>query len=286
MQRPRVSSGILRAYLLGSGVLALIALIWIFRTGVLEGSHDVTVVIPPGTAARLDAGDTNAGIPERIELTQGDRLVLKNEDVAPHLVGGLFVFDGSTVTAPFREVGTFNYVCSVHPNGRTVFEVAPKAQLQTLVWTELGLSGALVLIIGFAFGNFVTRRGISALALGGAATLAGLVMTFNSSGLFASEGGSQENESAPVADPLASGKVSYLRFCDVCHGSTGFGDGPLATSIDPPPGNLIDRVPIQSDVALFQSISEGIPGTSMPGSGDVLSGDEITDLIAYIRTLK
>jgi mono/diheme cytochrome c family protein len=38
------------------------------------------------------------------------------------------------------------------------------------------------------------------------------------------------------------------------------------------------------DVTLARFIGEGIPGTSMPGFGKTLTGEQLDDLIAFIRT--
>lgn len=75
---------------------------------------------------------------------------------------------------------------------------------------------------------------------------------------------------APKALPdLARGAALYAQQCASCHGANGDGNGPLAASLDPRPIAFTDRerAASRSLMALYQVISQGVEGTSMPAFG-------------------
>ena len=66
-------------------------------------------------------------------------------------------------------------------------------------------------------------------------------------------------------------------YCIVCHGEEGSGS-PFTTVSLKEAASGID------DATLSGFISEGLPGTSMPGFGKTLTDEQIADLVAFIRT--
>ncbi len=75
---------------------------------------------------------------------------------------------------------------------------------------------------------------------------------------------------APRALPdLARGAALYAQQCASCHGANGDGKGPLAASLDPQPIAFTDRdrAASRSLMALYQVVSQGVEGTSMPAFG-------------------
>ena len=97
---------------------------------------------------------------------------------------------------------------------------------------------------------------------------------------------------AQQGDP-DNGEVIYFEHCVGCHGEDGDGAGPAAERLNPPPRDFSegaykfkttgfdDFVP--NDADLYRMISDGMPGTAMPDWSDVLSEQDIRDLIAYIK---
>lgn len=77
------------------------------------------------------------------------------------------------------------------------------------------------------------------------------------------------------APDLQLGSRLYAAQCASCHGATGSADGPAAAGLDPAPIAFTDadRAASRSVLALYQVISQGVEGTSMP-SFDALSDDE------------
>ena len=96
----------------------------------------------------------------------------------------------------------------------------------------------------------------------------------------------------PIAADEASlerGQMIYEAKCAVCHGESGWGDGPGAASLNPPPAALAHTAPMMSDAYLFYRISEGGGFTpfnsAMPAWKGELSETERWDVINYARSL-
>jgi DMSO reductase family type II enzyme heme b subunit len=98
-------------------------------------------------------------------------------------------------------------------------------------------------------------------------------------------------EAQPAGD-AAAGQALYAKRCAPCHGAGGKGDGPGAPTLDPKPRDFTQGMyKIRStpsgmpptDVDLFRIISNGMPGTSMPG-WKTLSEKDRWNLTAYLKT--
>lgn len=98
-----------------------------------------------------------------------------------------------------------------------------------------------------------------------------------------------------ASDPAQAvdGKAIYTQRCEVCHGANGDGNGPAAEMMFPRPRDFTlgafevrttasDAPPTDED--LINVIRNGMPGSTMPAWRDVLSGDEIAAVAAYIKT--
>lgn len=99
---------------------ALVALLTLVGVGVVlvgarDASREVAYVVPAGTAARIAAGDTVNVLPAVIELRSGDTLVIRNDDSVPVQVGPYLVDPGQRLSHQYRTAGTYDLVCSVHP---------------------------------------------------------------------------------------------------------------------------------------------------------------------------
>ncbi len=101
--------------------------------------------------------------------------------------------------------------------------------------------------------------------------------------------------SVPEADTaqLDSGKKLYDQHCASCHGITGDGNGPASVWLYPKPRDFsaglfkIKSTPGQSlpaDEDLFQSVTRGLPGSSMP-SFSYLTEPERRDAAQYVKFL-
>ncbi len=97
---------------------------------------------------------------------------------------------------------------------------------------------------------------------------------------------------AKSGDPDAGAEI-YTQFCIHCHGEEGDAVTETADRLNPPPRDFTtaqykikatdfeDDFP--NDLDLFRMIRDGMPGSAMPGWSDVLSDQQIFDLVAYIK---
>lgn len=91
------------------------------------------------------------------------------------------------------------------------------------------------------------------------------------------------------AESIERGKTTYETYCASCHGDEGWGDGPSAENLDPPPAPLAHTAQMLSDGYLYYRISEGgvsAPfNSSMPAWDTTLTEAQRWDVINYIRSL-
>ncbi|MDC8450158.1 MAG: cytochrome c [Nitrospira sp.] len=91
---------------------------------------------------------------------------------------------------------------------------------------------------------------------------------------------------APSGNP-ESGRKIYLESCQSCHGPIGKGDSDMAAYLTPPPANLTAKsTQARTDAELRKIILEGRPGTAMASFDGAFEEAQLTDLIAYIRSIQ
>jgi sulfur oxidation c-type cytochrome SoxX len=78
---------------------------------------------------------------------------------------------------------------------------------------------------------------------------------------------------------------TYKTLCARCHGENGDGKGANAIYLDPAPrdltsANFMNDKPRER---FLNSIHEGVPGTSMPAWGKLLTDDQITGVLGYVE---
>jgi mono/diheme cytochrome c family protein len=97
-----------------------------------------------------------------------------------------------------------------------------------------------------------------------------------------------------LKDKLELGKKTYFKRCVWCHGVEGGGDGPSADRLFTRPRNFIqgtfkirwtDSGELPLDRNLIDTVKNGLPGSAMPPWGEVLSDDEITSVVQFVKTL-
>ena len=98
---------------------------------------------------------------------------------------------------------------------------------------------------------------------------------------------------AAPANPVAADESSvtrgaelYALHCQMCHGQTAEGTGPIAPFLANKPANLTsDVVQSKSDGSMFLTITNGITG-KMPALNENLLVSERWDVVNFLRTLK
>jgi mono/diheme cytochrome c family protein len=85
---------------------------------------------------------------------------------------------------------------------------------------------------------------------------------------------------------ITRGKAVYQHHCQDCHGLTGRGDGPAATSLKVPPADFQRfRSFLKSDEELLRTIEHGVVFSPMHSWRGQLTDGEMQDAVAYIRLL-
>jgi len=77
-----------------------------------RGPQRIELVIPEGTAARIEKGEPNPTIPENMVFVAGDTLVIKNLDIVNHQLGPLFIPSGTSASLSLSEANSYAYSCS------------------------------------------------------------------------------------------------------------------------------------------------------------------------------
>ena len=87
--------------------------------------------------------------------------------------------------------------------------------------------------------------------------------------------------SSLVRDP----EEDFASLCVACHGAKGKGDGPAAIAFNPRPADLSDPEfqEARSDVELEVAVTKG--KDTMPGFENQLTPEQITGVVAYVRSL-
>src|SRR5690606_6181118 len=97
---------------------------------------------------------------------------------------------------------------------------------------------------------------------------------------------------APFAASSLRGQVVYQKACAACHGEAGDGKGQGAGPLDPKPRDFTSGIykfrstglgELPTDADLVKVVTNGLPGTQMPSFKNVLTAQEITDVVAYVK---
>ncbi|MEY4616762.1 MAG: hypothetical protein RJB66_1722 [Pseudomonadota bacterium] len=88
------------------------------------------------------------------------------------------------------------------------------------------------------------------------------------------------------ADVAAYGASVFKTNCAMCHGDKGLGDGPAGAALMPKPRNLVEGKWKQGgdSVALYGTLTTGIPGSSMAGYAHFKPADRWA-LVQFIRSI-
>jgi hypothetical protein len=97
---------------------------------------DVELVIPRGTAEDIALGRP-ARLPSEVRLVSGDRLVLENQDIVVHTLGGWQVNPGQSLTIVAEAAAANVFACTIHPSGT----------LGLIITARPGLIDAILVVI-------------------------------------------------------------------------------------------------------------------------------------------
>lgn len=98
--------------------------------------------------------------------------------------------------------------------------------------------------------------------------------------------GAPENPTEADQSSITRGGELFRINCQMCHGVTGEGNGPIAPFLANKPANLTSNiVQSKSDGSFFLTITNGILGR-MPPLNENLTVPERWDVVNFVRTLK
>lgn len=103
-------------YLLGGLLIAAIPVI-VARFVDQPPGDTYTIDIPPGTAAAIAAGQDVDVVPDELDLTLRDVLIIVNRDSVAHTIGPFEIGPGEQSEHSFNEVAAISAYCSLHPSG-------------------------------------------------------------------------------------------------------------------------------------------------------------------------
>lgn len=210
--------------------------------------------------------------------------------------GNAFEYHGSDlsiaadweVTAIIREPG----MAPVTADGTvTIGTTAPDLDVPSDPWrfdTLGGITGLALMLVGIAsliVGLRAQQGGArkESVGLGTAALLLGVILLVQAriDPILAGAGG-EAIDPEDVA-MVERGEAVYIQQCLGCHGADLRGDGPDSAGMDPPPADFTQpHTMVHSDEDLIYWVRNGKQGTAMPGFENVLSDEEIRDVLSYI----
>jgi putative copper resistance protein D len=160
--------------------------------------------------------------------------------------------------------------------------VTPGVKARLLIGSQLALLGLLAAIVGLLLRQ---RRGL--LAGAGAATLAvGLWVALPPLVVDAYPTTYRRPAVPYQVAAVDEGATLFRANCARCHGAGGRGDGPDGAGLPKAPADLTSAHVLHHTAGdLFWWLSNGIPGSGMPGFGGVLSETQRWDLINFLRAL-
>jgi len=88
-----------------------------------------------------------------------------------------------------------------------------------------------------------------------------------------------------AAEDVLKGRAVFRGHCMQCHGENADGRGPLAARFDPPPADISNSTKTEEYMLQIVTLGGQAMGRSgvMPEWGLELSGEEILDVVSYLR---
>jgi hypothetical protein len=123
---------ILQRVLLSLGIALLLGIIisegsfFLQRTQLDRMPDQFELLVPVGTAERIQAGLPVPSLPDNMTFVEGDVILVKNEDLVSHQLGPIWVPAGSTGKLTLENPNSYTLTCSFQPSQRLGLEVRPR----------------------------------------------------------------------------------------------------------------------------------------------------------------
>ncbi len=133
----------------GMGFLISEGSFYILNQGKPPENQDFILVIPKGTADRIEKGLTVPSISENMVFYEGDRIIVKNEDDVSHQLGPVWVPAGSSGTLDLGQQQKYTVSCSFQPNKSLGLDIRQKTDSATRIQGVLaiGLPSSVLLFL-------------------------------------------------------------------------------------------------------------------------------------------
>lgn len=114
-----------------------------------DNAQQIVLVIPPGTAERIAAGEDTLTLPSTMTFVEGDLLIVRNEDSVSHQLGPVWVPPGSSGVLEVGTPNNYTYNCSFQKSKAFGIEVLPALNSSTRLEGVLamGLPTSLMLAL-------------------------------------------------------------------------------------------------------------------------------------------
>ncbi len=89
-------------------------------------SEDFQIMIPEGTAERVEKGFPVPSIPESMVFFEGDRIIVQNNDTVSHQLGPVWVPAGSSGILALEKPQSYSLSCTFQPTKVMGLEVRPR----------------------------------------------------------------------------------------------------------------------------------------------------------------
>lgn len=99
---------------------------WILTKNTERDVETFEISIPEGTSMRVEKGFLIPSIPESMVFFEGDKIIVKNEDLVSHQLGPIWVPAGSTGTLTLEKPQTYSLSCTFQPSKVMGLEVRPR----------------------------------------------------------------------------------------------------------------------------------------------------------------
>lgn len=114
--------------------------------------QEVILTIPAGTAEQVARGEQPPTIPENMIFVVGDTFVVKNEDIADHKLGPLWIPANSSARLSLNQKENLAFECSFQPGNYFGLDVREPLTLSTRIYgvTYVGIPmGILIALYSF-----------------------------------------------------------------------------------------------------------------------------------------
>ena len=105
--------------------------------GADERPQEYELVIPAGTADRLEAGMAVTSLPSTMRFVEGDVILVRNQDSVSHQLGPIWVPPGATGKLNLERPQSYSVDCSFQPGQQLGLEVAPRVKASDRIQAAL-----------------------------------------------------------------------------------------------------------------------------------------------------